>query len=130
MKKILILLAAVVALCSCGSKKEKLTLTPSKLNTTVVSVESVEALNEDDYTFFLNKAFELCQGGTRNVVLILEEKGGWSEELHLTFYDRSDGAKVWKAERFFKMPINNGRGYLELETFSCIFDEGAWIGLE
>ncbi|MBR2300047.1 MAG: hypothetical protein IJ870_05700 [Alphaproteobacteria bacterium] len=130
MKKILTILAAVAMLCSCGSKK--MTLTPSKLNTftTVVSVESVEALNEDDYTFFLNKAFELCQGGTRNVVVILEEEGGWSEELHLTFYDRSDGKHIWKAERWYKAPIDNGRGYLEMETFSSPLDEGAWIGLE
>lgn len=97
---ITIVVLAIVALTSCNNSK-KLSIKPADLPTITkeMTVESVSCI-EEDYAFFENILAQIS-GGRNNVRLIFKEESGWEESLILTFFDRSDGARLWQVEHEF-----------------------------
>jgi len=105
MKKFICFLALVIAVVLWLGRpfnfKKELTIKPADLETVTkeMTVESVSCI-EEDYAFFENRLAQIS-AGRYNVRFVFKEESGWEESLILTFFDRSDGARLWQVEHEF-----------------------------
>lgn len=126
MKKILaIIILALAAFAAMSCNNKQLAVVPADIPTytQTFAIDDV-AWVEEDQEFFLTQAQNLSKDGSRNVVLVFEEEGGWNESIVLTFFDREDGVRLWQAEREYKAVVPSPQGYGMVETYRALIEQG------